>query len=411
MPEVELTHAVQSAVQWHPAISESIGLMLQQNQQITVANAGYYPQISARLRSGYDDVYPDQRFNQALVLSVSQLLYDFGKVAGEVEIAKAGLLQEKARLLLTIDQIIREVMQAVIEIQRYQQLVQVAAKQIEALDRVAALARERHSKGASSRSDVVQSESRIEGAKVLQLQYKAQLQRWRGTLAMLMRSAQMPRVSDTFPDQNGVCNPAADIERSPALLVAQAQRKRAQASIETAQAQLLPSITLEPSATHYVDKNPMAGSGRERTHYAVALNFNLPIDQGGAIKARERAAALALHSADAAFQQAVLLARQQLLEGQNQQDSLQQNLDLLVRRQQLSSETRDLYREQYLALGTRPLLDLLNAEQEIHQAQLDRQNTLSDLRTLQTACLFHTGQLRQIFALEQSRIQGVELQQ
>lgn len=407
---LDIDIAVQRTVQWHPAIAEAIGLLMQQNEQITVARAGYYPQISAGVRSGYDNAYPDNRYSQALVLSVSQMLYDFGKVSGEVRVARAGVEQYQAGLLLTIDQIIREVIQAVIEIQRYQQLVSVASLQLQALEQVAGLARERHSKGASSLSDVVQSESRIEGARALHLQHKAQLERWRGTLAMLMGDMQVPHISARFPDHHGACNAAADIQTAPAILVAQAQRQQALARIDQAQAQLLPTISLDPTATHYLDNNPLAGSGRDRTQYAVALNFSVPIDQGGAVKARQRAASQALRSADAGLQQAALTAKQQLLEGQNQQASLQQNLDVLVRRQQLSMQTRDLYRQQYLALGTRPLLDLLNAEQEIYQAQLDRQHTLSDLRQLQAGCLFHSGQLRRIFALQHSRIQGVELQ-
>lgn len=407
---LELDAAVQRTVQWHPAIAEAIGLLHQQYEQVTVAKAGYYPQISAGLRSGYDNAFLDNRYTQALVLSVSQMLYDFGKVSGEVRVARAGVTQHQAGLLLTIDQVIREVTQAVIEIQRYQQLTAIAEQQLQGLMQVASLARERHTKGASSLSDVVQSESRIEGARALHLQYRAQRERWRGTLAMLMGEMQIPEMSERFPDQHGLCNPAADIQQTPAMLVAQAQRQIALARIDQSHAQLRPTISLDPSATHYLDDNPYASAGRDRTQYAIAVNVNMPFDQGGSVKARQRAASQALQSAEAAVMQTTLTARQQLLEGQNQQLSLQQNLDVLIRRQQLSMETRDLYQQQYLSLGTRPLLDLLNAEQEIHQSRLDRQNTISDLRQLQASCLFHTGQLRRIFSLEQSRIQGVELQ-
>lgn len=41
-----LNEAVDRAVNWHPSISEAVGKLLSQNEQIEVAKAKYYPQIS-----------------------------------------------------------------------------------------------------------------------------------------------------------------------------------------------------------------------------------------------------------------------------------------------------------------------------------------------------------------------------
>ena len=68
-----------------------------------------------------------------------------------------------------------------------------------------------------------------------------------------------------------------------------------------------------------------------------------------------------------------------------------------------------MYGQQYLELGTRPLLDLLNAEQEIHQSRFDLANTEADLRRLQVDCLYSTGALRSAYRIDQSTIQGVEI--
>ncbi len=55
---------------------------------------------------------------------------------------------------------------------------------------------------------------------------------------------------------------------------------------------------------------------------------------------------------------------------------------------------------QYLSSGTRTLLDILNTEEEIHQAMFDRQNTDHDLRRLQIDCLHSTGGLRDAFIIK-----------
>lgn len=49
--------------------------------------------------------------------------------------------------------------------------------------------------------------------------------------------------------------------------------------------------------------------------------------------------------------------------------SLASALQILRRQQQLSERTRELYQQQYLDLGSRPLLDVLNAEQEVYRAR------------------------------------------
>ena len=69
-----------------------------------------------------------------------------------------------------------------------------------------------------------------------------------------------------------------------------------------------------------------------------------------------------------------------------------------------------LYGRQYLDLGTRPLLDLLNAEQEIYQSRFELAGTRSDLLRLDVDCLYNTGALRAALGLEGRNLQGVEIQ-
>ena len=90
--------------------------------------------------------------------------------------------------------------------------------------------------------------------------------------------------------------------------------------------------------------------------------------------------------------------------------SLASALQILRRQHQLSERTRELYQQQYLDLGSRPLLDVLNAEQEVYQARFAELQTQSQLRQLQLNCLYNTGSLRQAFALNNRSIQSVEIQ-
>ena len=68
-----LNQAVQRAIQWHPDIAQAIGKMLEQASQVDVAQAKYYPQISAGMNNGYSNAYSEKGFSPSFVLSVSQV--------------------------------------------------------------------------------------------------------------------------------------------------------------------------------------------------------------------------------------------------------------------------------------------------------------------------------------------------
>ncbi len=79
--------------------------------------------------------------------------------------------------------------------------------------------------------------------------------------------------------------------------------------------------------------------------------------------------------------------------------SLESRADMMVK-------TRDLYREQYVELGTRTLLDLLNAEQELHESRFQIANTIHDLRRLNISCLYNTGKVRKEFGVNPKMVRG-----
>lgn len=410
---VDLPRAIQLAVEWHPAISEAIGRLYQQNENVNIARSGYYPQVSGGFNTGYDSGLSGNGQSRTFSVSASQMLYDFGKVSSSVDSALARVNGSQAAVLLSIDQVSRDTSFAMIELQRSQLLVALAGEQIDGISAIAELAKKRSDMGASTRSDLIQARSRVEASVATQLQFQAQFNRWRSTLSSLLGSQSPVSVSQDFPAslEQSCQGVVPDEAVTPTLLIAQAQRIDALALIAQARAEALPTVSLDPSVTQYLDNNDDSNipGGRDRTRYGVFLNVKMPLYQGGAITARKSAAQQALRSAEAANDAARLEVRQSLLEARDQISSLTQRLSTLDFRERSISETRDLYRQQYLELGTRPLLDLLNAEQEIHQARMDRENTAADLRRLKIDCLYNTGGLRTAFHLDNSTLQGVEI--
>ena len=407
-----INDAVNRAVSWHPAIREAVGKLLAQKDQIEAAKSKYYPQVSAGMNNGYSNTYVDHGFSPSLVLSVSQMLYDFGKVSSQVRAERAGAVQQQANVLLSIDDVTHDTATAMVEVQSWQQMLEAANEQLEALNNIGRLTQQRSDEGATSLSDVVQTNARIEGARAQQSQYQANLDTARQKLMTLLGWDSLNAISEEFPAKLAQsCDaPQSDDRLVPSVLAAWAQSNIAQANLDYADAQTKPTISLEPQVQHYLNDNYPSHEVLDKTQYSTWVKVEMPIYQGGGLNARRSAASHAVEAAQFTIQRTRLDVRQKLQEARTQAINLATSLQIQRRQQQLSEQTRELYQQQYLDLGSRPLLDVLNAEQEVYQARFAELQTVSQVHQLQLTCLYNSGKLRQAFKLESRSIQSVEIQ-
>lgn len=396
---LDLATSVMLAVNSYPSVTEAVGRLHEQTAQVDVAKSGYYPQIGAGVSHGYRS--SSGRSEQAFTVSVSQMLYDFGKVASLVNMAKFGVDRNYASVLKVVEDLIRDTSQAFIEVQRYQALLDIATQQIDAISELKTLAQQRVKMGASSRSDEFQAQSRFENAIALKLQLKAELDVWKRTLQNFIgRNEDIGTLSaslDFFP--SACSSGAGDFSQVPQIMMAEADRAEALAAIENSEKDFYPTVSLDLNSDYFfnrTDTNPAL----EDQEVTATINIKSNLFQGGAMRARKRSAEYALRAAEAAKDTAYLDVTRRLREAKDKTRSYRSRLDNLDARYDTIVETQKLYRIQYLSSGTRTLLDILNTEEEIHQAMFDRKNTYHDLHGLQIDCLHSTGSLRDAFILE-----------
>lgn len=395
--KLQLFDAVHSALNEHPAIVESLSRLDAQQEQISVARAGYWPQLRGGVNTGYR--HTTGRSEEAFTLSASQMLYDFGKVSSAVDAAARGVDREEASVLLAAEDLVRETAQAFIEARRYEVLLELATEQIAAIAELEELAAKRSALGASSVSDQVQAKSRGEAARAVQLQMQAQRDQWHSALEKLIGSTQRLTLDEAYPEPLvGLCPRLPEnFDSAPQVIIAEAERAEAEAGIRQARAELRPTLSLNADFEHYLDRDTGTAQQLDDQEFVVSLNLTSNLFQGGALRARSRAAEHALYSANAARDRALLELSRFYREARDRSRSLTSSLTLQDQRHASIVKTQELYRHQYLSLGTRTLLDILNTEQEIFQTQVDKQNTLFDLRSLQIDCLYSVGGLRDTF--------------
>lgn len=410
-PALGMTEAVREAVQTHPGVRNAQQLRLGAGEGVDAARSGYLPQVKVGLdtqNTNYNNTnYDNARHVYTATVTVSQTLYDFGKVAGQVDKAKAGVWGGEAQVQLSTDEVASATAQAWVDAHLQQTLAQIARNQLDEVQRLAALVGQRAAKGATTRSDVEQANSRVEAAHSQLLGAQAQVRRASLTLMHLTGRTEPVAISGDPPNwlSADACRIDGNDANTPAVRLAVAQRDQAQADLRTARAQLMPTLSLQGSFGHALnDRSRMYGEYRNTS--SIGLNMMMPLYEGGGPSARARAAGYQLKAAEEAADQARLQARQNLADAQAQAEGWAQRAPVLQARVESIHATRDLYRQQYLQMGTRSLLDLLNAEQEFHTARFDQAQGLHEQQRLAVLCLYNSDRLRSAFDLGVADVSG-----
>lgn len=142
---------------------------------------------------------------------------------------------------------------------------------------------------------------------------------------------------------------------------------------------------------------------------AIMLEATSQFYQGGATSSQIRAASFAEEAAKAQVNAVYLKVLDQIRMSREQIENKQRQMQVLMSRQATTVRTRELYQEQY-KLGTRSLVDLLNAEQAIHGANSELETARYDIYSSIAQYIATTGRSRQAYDLNNISIQGFEVQ-
>lgn len=397
---VSLLKAVCVAVQRYPSIASSMAGYAGQVDMVDAAKAGYYPQVSFGMQTTKSTGNTNGYANTPK-LSIQQRVYDFGKVSSAVDQSKGSVEKQRGTLLQQVDNVIGQTALAVIEVQRLEALVQKSKGLIVGINKVVDIAQSRANAGISTQSDYIQAKSRLEAAQANLYTTQTQLEAARVRLATYVgrsyKNAQFAPISDRLFNHT-LFRFKLDPEQIPSVIMSKADQTIAEAQLKGADADLYPTVSVVGSVEKTVHgNNPNTGKSRGNYNY-VGLSVDQTIFSGGERLAKKRSAQKMLNAAGYNIETV-------MLELNDQAESLRVNilgvesrLSILEERVKSISKTRVLYQEQY-TLGSRPILDLLNSEEEMFQAESSLVNTYNDMWSYYTQYLVLTGNARRIFNL------------
>lgn len=400
---LSMVEAVQMAVAHHPSVRGAGEQLRQSGASVDAAKAGYKPQISTgldnQINSNRGGSY-DSRFTYNATVNASQMIYDFGKVSGAVDRARSEVEASEAQVALAADEIGRASAQAWLDAYLYRHLVELSRDHLAAVQSITALVAERAAKGATTRSDLEQANSRVEAVKSQLLAMEAEAMRARLTLMHLTgRTAPVTIMGDIPAILRGdVCAVGTGAD-TPAIRMAEAQRDAAWAEWNIAKADRMPTLSVDGSAGYALTKGSRL-YGEYRTTGQIGFNMTMPLYQGGGVQAKAQGALYQLRYREDAVRQARLEVQQNLADANAQRAGWAARAPSLAARADSINVTRGLYRQQYLLLGTRTLLELLNSEQEYHSARVDQAQGDHIQRQLALTCLYFQDQIRSQFGVD-----------
>ena len=399
---VTLRDTVNLVLNWHPVIKRSESELQQYEEYIDEAKSAYYPSVSVGVKSGFEEnqYYGGNDRSSKVVVNGSQMLYDFGKTRNKVELAESTSVRSASGLHKTINDLVYESAAAYLQVVRYTNLVDIAEKQVIGFRAINEIAKKRSNLGASAESDYSQAKVRLASAESSLYDYQAQLHRWSSILNNLTNQDVAAKLKLSFPDDiYGVCG-KINIKNfsSPGIEMAEAQVEMAKSQVAAAKADYFPTISVNPTYEYELEDESNTSRNRKKSQFGVFINVSASLYEGGATTSRSKQADQALNAAKFNLETEKTEAKRKIIEATSQIQSTQSSLKAKEQREVEAIRTRDLYKLQYVELGSRSFSDLLSAESEIHQTRMDIVNSYFTISNFSIECLYQSGMLAKTLA-------------
>lgn len=395
-----LSSVVELALNWHPSLRNSEYLARAAQDMVDGSRADYFPQVSVGMDNKlYEnkDRYGNNNKGSDVRFTIRQMVYDFGKTSTKVDSAEISFAREKIVSLKSQQDLIYQVSQAYFYTSLYNNLVNIAQLQVEGFSEIEQLAMSRSSLGASTQADYVQSKNKLVSAQALLYSYKTQQARWNALLQNYTNNAvsysQIPLITDAH--LSNICYQYADHgAESTDMLLAKYDHELAKKNMEYARLDNFPTIYLEGNYRTNINKNDNVDYDPDRRE--IKLNVDIPLFEGGSKYSKMSQAANELLASQYQYETIAINTKQQLNVALSQVTGNLSMMNSQKEKIQTAEKTRDLYLLQYKSLGTRPLIDVLNAEGDIHQSNIEYINNVIETNLQSLDCLLASGEISHV---------------
>jgi TolC family type I secretion outer membrane protein len=371
-----LTEVLATTYSTNPALMAGRAELNAQNELVPQALSGWRPTITgtASVGSRWADsrIGTNQSNPRSLGLDLTQPVYRGGRTVASTRQAENLVLAQRARLVSIEENVLLTAATAYMDVVRDMAVLDLNVKNEQVLSRDLSAARDRFEVGEITQTDVAQSEARLAGATAERIAAEGDLATSRARFVEVVGDApgklDTPPILATLP---GSLNEAIEVAAAanPDVVAADYIERAARDGVDVVFGELLPSVSMRTAVANAEDTSPLIDSGNQKTATAEAQT-TVPLYQAGDVSSRVREAK------KRASQRRLEMAQQRRNAAQIATTAWEA---LSTARAQLASFQAQV-RSDEIALegvreeaqvGSRTVLDVLDAEQELLNARVN----------------------------------------
>lgn len=385
-----LTDAFAQAYQYNPQLLAQRAQLRATDESVPQALAGWRPTVQFTGSAGREVAETTQSTNnvvatttqyltpRTLDLNLTQPLWTSGRTPALVRQAEHNVLSQRAQTVATEEQVLFSVAQAYLDVVRDQATVDLNVNNEQVLRRQLEATNDQFRVGEVTRTDVAQAESRVALAVATRVQAEGNLQvsrsNYQRAVGHLPDKLSQPTERVNLPATRDEALALARAQ-NPNVIIADYSAKAAEDAVVATRAQLLPQVALVGDANK---SDETQTEGRNVNSLSVIARMTVPLYEAGSVYAQTRAAKQTvsqkrdlLDDARRAAIQSATKDWETIQSGRAQVQSLQST----IRAAGIALEGV----RQEAQVGSRTVLDVLNAEQELFTDRVNLVQAQHDL--------------------------------
>lgn len=342
-------------------------------------------------RSSLTGLRSTQDTSASLGLSADILLYDGGRSRMGVDIAKESVLATRQALIGVEQNILLQAVQAFMDVRSNTEIVALRRNNVRVITQELRAAQDRFEVGEVTRTDVALAEARLAGANALLAQAEGDLAEaqafYRFAVGREARALAVPPALPARPASVAAAQAVA-MRSHPDILRAQHEVAVSDLRVLVAKAAAIPRVQLQ---SRYGLTEDLGDSDYNRGG-SIGIGVTGPIYQGGRNSALERQAINRGTAARSALYETTQRIAQNVSTAFARVDVARAAIEASDRQIRAARTAFEGVREE-ATLGARTTLDVLNAEQELLDAQANRITAVSNQYVAAYGLLSAMGQL------------------
>jgi len=371
-----LEEALVAAYTSNPTLLAGRAYLRSIDEGVPQALSGWRPSLSAAAETGVSEIESStaadrhqQRRPHVGSLSLSQSLYNGGRVPAAISRAENTVIAERAGLQTIEQSVLLDAVSVYTSVYRAEAILSLNVHNEQVLNRQLEATRDRFEVGEITRTDVHQAEARLARATADRIQAEGDIvaarAAYRNVIGKFPENLVAPTSLQDLPSGVEAAVSIA-VDKNPGVISAEYSERAAQDNISGVRGELLPSVNLTGSASKSLNAS---GESTRVDTYTAKVTLSVPLYQSGSVYSRLRQAR---HTASRQ-RRLVEQARRDAIETATQAwESLQtsrariESFQAQIRAAEVALE--GVQRE--AAVGSRTVLDVLDAEQELLDAKV-----------------------------------------